>query len=154
MYTRALLAASHRWFIEPFKNNDWWIRLNMKYSAGIPQEYYPDFKRSFQEATESSTADMLFWGLNFRLPVGLEKADVPVLVVVGKHEYKQMKDSGRDLLRVLPKARGVMTSIEPNSSLRKEHNWAMTAPDYFNAAVRAWIEDRPLPTDLLPLNIA
>ena len=31
LYTRGLLAASHRWFIEPFKNNDWWIHLNMKY---------------------------------------------------------------------------------------------------------------------------
>jgi len=151
MYTRGLMAASHRWFIEPLKNNDWWIRLNMKYSAGIPEEYYPDFKRSFQEATESSTANMLYYGLNFRQPAGLEKADVPVLVAVGKHEYKQMKQSGRDLLAVLPRAHGMMITIGLKSSLRGEHNWAMTAPDLFNKSVRAWIEDRPLPEELVPL---
>ena len=152
LYTRPLLAASHRWFIEPFKNNDWWIRLNMKYSAGIPDEYYADFKLSFQEATEKSTANMMYSGLHFRLPAGLEKADVPVLVAVGKHEYKQMQESGKDLLRVLPRGQGVMVSIEPQSSLRKEHNWAMTAPELFNATVRAWIEDRPRPAQILPFD--
>ncbi len=151
LYTRNLMAASYRWFIAPLKNNDWWIRLNMKYSAGIPEEYYPDFKSSFQEATESGTADMLYCGITFRMPDGLEKAGVPVLVAVGKHEYAQMKQSGRDLLRVLPKVQGVQVSVGPKSSLRKEHNWAMTAPDLFNAALRAWIEDGPLPAALTPL---
>ena len=151
LYTHRLLKATHRWFIEPFKNNDWWIRLNMNYSAGIPPEYYPDFKRSFQQATQESTANMMYWGLNFRMPSGLDKANLPVLLVVGKHEYPQMQDSGRDLLKVLPNARGIMISLEPHSSLRKEHNWAMTAPGFFNAVVSAWIEDRPLPAGLLPL---
>ncbi len=151
MYTRSVMAASHRWFIEPFKHNDGWIRLNMKYSAGIPEEYFQDFKRSFQEATEGSTADMLYCGLNFRMPSGLEKADVPVLVVVGKHEYRQMKQSGRDLLGVLPRAQGVMVTLGKNSSLRSEHNWAMTAADFFNQTVLAWIEDKPLPASLIPL---
>jgi len=145
MYTRGVIAASHRWFIEPFKNNDWWIRLNMKYSAGIPEEYYPDFKSSFQEATESSTTNMIYSGLSFRMPAGLEKANVPVLIVVGKHEYKQMQQSGRDLLAVLPNARGIAIAVDPNSTLRKEHNWAMTAPEFFNAIVKAWIEDQALP---------
>jgi pimeloyl-ACP methyl ester carboxylesterase len=151
MYTRAVMAASHRWFIEPYKNNDWWMRLNMKYSAGIPEEYYPDFKHSFQEATEDSTADMLYCGMSFRMPAGLEKADVPVLIAVGKHEFAQMKQSGRDLLAVLPKARGVMVAVGPKSTLRMEHNWAMTAPGFFNSAVRAWVEDTPLPVGLMPL---
>jgi len=151
LYTPNLMAASYRWFIAPLKNNDWWIRLNMKYSAGIPEEYYPDFKRSFQEATEASTADMLYCGMSYRMPDGLEKADVPVLVAVGKHEYAQMKQSGRDLLGVLPRARGVLVSVGPKSSLRREHNWAMTAPDLFNAALRAWVEDEPLPAALTPL---
>jgi hypothetical protein len=35
--------------------------------------------------------------------------------------------------------------VDPNSTLRKEHNWAMTAPEFFNAIVMAWIEDQELP---------
>lgn len=152
LYTPGLLAATHRWFIEPLKNNDRWIRLNMRYSAGIPDEYYPEFKRSFRQATESSTANMLYYGLNFRLPSGLEKAACPVLVCAGTHEYKQMKESARDLLKALPNARGVLVTLGAGSSLRKEHNWALTAPQAFNAAVRCFIEDRPLPAELIPLS--
>jgi pimeloyl-ACP methyl ester carboxylesterase len=151
MYTRGMLAASYRWFVAPLKNNDWWIHLNMKYSAGIPDEHYADFKHSFQTTTQSSFTNMMLSNLNFRLPEGLENVNAPVLVAVGKHEYKQMQISGRVLLAVLPKSRGVMVSVGAKSSLRAEHNWAMTAPDYFNATVRAWIEDRALPAELLPL---
>jgi len=151
LYTRQVMALAYRWFIAPLKNNDAWIRLNMKYSAGLPDEYFPDFKRSFQEATEAGTADMLSGAMTYRQPAGLERADVPVLVAVGRHEYAQMKQSGRDLLAALPRARGVIVSLGKGSSLRSEHNWALTAPDLFNAAVRAWIEDGPLPAALAPL---
>jgi hypothetical protein len=89
--------------------------------------------------------------LHFRLPAGLEKVNVPVLVVVGKMEYKQMIQSGKELLAVLPNSKGVMVSLGQGSSLAKEHNWAMTAPALFNAALLSWIEDRPLPADLLKL---
>ena len=94
---------------------------------------------------------MMVTNLRFRLPSGLEKANVPVLVVVGKKEYKQMQDSGRDLLKALPHAKGVMVTLGPGSSLAKEHNWALTAPDFFTATLRAWVEDQPLPAGLLPL---
>ncbi len=157
LYTRGLMAWSHRWFIQPFKNNEGWIHLNMKYSAGIPEAYYAEFKRSFQEASEDGTADMLYEGMHFRLPAGLGKAGAPTLVVVGRHEYKQMQQSARGLVAALPRARGGMISLGPESSLRAlralraEHNWAMTAPEFFNATVRAWIEEGALPEELLPL---
>ncbi len=149
LYTRGLIAATHRWFIEPFKKNDWWIRLNMKYSAGIPEPYYEDFKRSFAASTVSSTVNMLYGGMHFRMPAGLDKANVPVLVVVGSKEYKEMKQSARDLLGRLPNARGAMVSLGPKATLAMEHNWAMTAPALFTATIKAWIEDRPLPDEII-----
>lgn len=151
MYTPGMFKISYRWFMAPYKNNDWWIRLNMRYSAGIQDEYYPDFKRSFQETTESGFTNLMVQAMHYRLPTGLEKANVPVLVVVGKLEYKQMIQSGRDLLAVLPNAKGVMVSLGQGSSLAKEHNWAMTTPQFFNESVSAWLQDHPLPESLLPL---
>jgi hypothetical protein len=62
-----------------------------------------------------------------------------------------MIQSARDLLAALPNARGALVSLGKGSSLAKEHNWAMTAPAFFNAVVLAWIEARPLPAELLPL---
>lgn len=152
MYTPAMFKWMYRWFIAPFKNNDGWIRLNMKYSAGVGEEFYPEFKRSFQETTAAGFSSLMYDATHYRLPEGLEKASVPVLVVVGKLEYKQMIESGQELVKHLPEARGVMVSLGQGSSLAKEHNWAMTAPDRFNETVCAWIEDRALPQWLLPLS--
>lgn len=151
MYTPGLFKASYRWFMAPFKNNDWWIRLNMHGAAGVGDDFYPEFKQSFQETTESGFANLMTSSLHFRLPPNLGNATAPVLVVVGKLEYKQMIQSGLDLLSELPNSHGVMVSLGKGSSLAKEHNWAMTAPALFNGTVQAWIEDRPLPAELTPL---
>jgi pimeloyl-ACP methyl ester carboxylesterase len=148
LYTPGLVAWSFRWFVAPFKNWNWWIRTNMKYAAGIPEEFYPEFKRSFQQQTEDGMVNMMISNLRFRLPAGLEKATAPTLVVVGSKEYGQMKESGRDLLKVLPNARGAMVNLGSEGSLASEHNWAMTDPELFTATLKAWIENKPLPEEL------
>ena len=141
----------YRWFMAPFKNSDWWIRANMQGQTGLSADYYEDFKASFQATTESSLVNMMNSAMAFRMPAGLEKVKVPTLVVCGKKEYKEMKASAHDLAKVLPNARGALVSLGRGSSLAKEHGWAITAPALFNAAVKAWIEDQPLPAELLPL---
>jgi pimeloyl-ACP methyl ester carboxylesterase len=147
-YTPGLIRASHHWFVEPFKNNNWWIKLNMQYAAGIPDDYFDDFKRSFQSTTEDGFTNMMLANLHFRLPSGLEPFQNPVLVVTGRKEYKQMKESARDLLSVLPNAHGVVVDLGSKATLAQEHNWALTAPELFSTAISAFIEDKPLPTEL------
>ena len=141
----SLLAWMYRLSIPPFINNDWWIRLNMKYSAGIPDEYYSDFKKSFQEITESEFVNLMITNQRFRLPTGLEKANVPTLALAGKKEYSAMKQSVRDLVSAMPTAKGCLVNLGKNSSMAKEHNWALTAPELFAQTLRAWIEDMLLP---------
>jgi hypothetical protein len=85
------------------------------------------------------------------MPKGLDKATSRTLVVVGNKEYRQMQDSARDLVRVLPNARGVIVSLGAKARLPEEHNWAMTAPDLFAHSLQAWIESAPLPKDLRDL---
>ena len=148
MYTPGLIKLMHRWFMEPLKNNDWWIRLNMHYAAGIPDEFYEEFKRSFQSTTEDGLTNMMLANLRFRLPPGLEKVKSPVLVVTGSKEYKQMKESARDLLKVLPNARGVAVDLGNKATLAQEHNWALSAPELFTQTIAAFIEDRELPSEL------
>lgn len=152
MYSPGLFRWMYRWFMAPLKDNDGWIRLNMKYSAGIGDEYFADFKQSFRETTEAGFVNLMLGAMRYRLPAGLEKADLPVLVVTGALEYRQMHDSARDLLAVLPQARGATVSFGRGSSLVKEHNWALTDPRLFAAAVRAWVRGEVLPPDLLPFS--
>jgi hypothetical protein len=134
--------------VEPLKNNNWWIKLNMQYAAGIPDDYFDDFKRSFQSTTEDGFTHMMLANLHFRRPSGLDQFQNPVLVVTGSKEYKHMKESARDLLSVLPHAHGVVVDLGRNATLAQEHNWALTVPELFSKTIAAFIEDKPLPTEL------
>ncbi len=144
----ALLAWAYRLTIPPFKNADWWIRMNMKYAAGVPDEFYTYFKKDFQEMTESEFVNLLIANQRFRLPVGLEKAATPTLVIAGQKEYPAMKQSVRDLVAALPHAKGALVNLGKESSMAKEHNWALTAPELFAKTIRAWIEEKPLPLEI------
>lgn len=151
MMTPGLIAASFKWFIEPFKNNDGWIRLNMKYSAGVPESYYPSFKKDFQNMTGQQFAHVMAENQRFRLPQGLDHVSVPTLVVAGKKEYGAMRQSVRDIANVLRTAKGFLVAHTRKLSLAEEHNWNMTAPELFTETVRAWIMDQPLPAELQPI---
>jgi pimeloyl-ACP methyl ester carboxylesterase len=151
MYSRRMLAWSYRLAMAPFKQNDGWIKLNMKYAAGVPEALYPQFKRSFQETTEDEFVGMLYAGLHYRQPAGLEKAAARTLVLAGEKEYKEMHQSARDLVKALPNARGGMISLGEKSTLAKEHNWALTTPDFFARTLRAWVKGETLPAELKPL---
>ena len=147
-----LIATSVKWFVEPFKNIDWWIRLNMKYSSGVPEKYYPQFKKDFQNITGAQFAHIMVENQSFRLPSGLEKITVPTLVVAGRNEYGIMRRSVRDVAQAIPTAKGFLVAHPRKMSLAEEHNWNMTAPDLFTQMVRAWVTDGSLPSELQPLS--
>lgn len=151
LLTPGLIASSIKWFVEPFKNIDWWIRLNMKYSSGIPEKYYPQFRRDFQNLTGDLFAHVLVENQRFRLPVGLEGVSVPTLVVAGKKEYAVMRQSVREIAGAIPTAQGFLISHSRRMSVAEEHNWNMTAPELFTQMVRAWLTDQPLPAELQPI---
>ncbi|RPJ51416.1 MAG: alpha/beta hydrolase [Chloroflexi bacterium] len=150
-YSPGLLAWTYRLSVAPFKRSDFWIRLNMKYAAGIPEAYFAQFKKEFQEMTESGFVNFMVANQRFRLPAGLEKFTAPTLVITGAKEYNAMKESARELAAALPRAKAVQISLGKGSSLAAEHNWALTAPDLFARTVRAWITGTPLPEQLTGL---
>ena len=151
MFTPRMAGWAYDVSVPPFKNNDSWIRLNMKYSAAIPEEYFPRFKEVFQGYTRDSFIHLMTENQSLRMPTGLERATAPTLVVVGKKEYPAMIQSARDLVATLPNAAGRMISLGKKSSLGQEHNWSMNSPDLFTHTVRAWITNQPLPRELAPL---
>jgi pimeloyl-ACP methyl ester carboxylesterase len=151
MFSPAVLAFSYAAFIAPFKHWDAWIRLNMKYSAGIPEVCFPDFKREFQAMTRDGWVNLICANQAFRMPANLARATCPVLVVAGAREYAAMRQSARDLLQVLPHARGALLDMGKQATLASEHNWALSAPELFASALRAWLTGAPLPGELKPM---
>ena len=145
-------AAMYRWSVEPFKNNDWWTRINMKYSAGIPDAYFPQFRETYQQMNADLFARILVENQRFHLPAGLERVTAPVLVLAGRNEYKAMTQSVSDIVAALPNARGYLVHHSRRMSLAQEHNWSITTPELFTRTVRAWLQGRPLPEELQPVS--
>lgn len=145
-----LLGGMFRMSIPPFRKNDWWMRLNMKYSAAIPENYYPQYRANFQIITESQFVNLVIANQKFRMPGNLEKVTVPTLVIAGLHEYPAMKESARQLAATLPNAQAKLIDLGKGTSMRLEHNWAMNMPDQFAQTVQAFINGDRLPEVLRP----
>jgi pimeloyl-ACP methyl ester carboxylesterase len=94
-----LIRWSFRLFAAPLRNSEWWTRLNMKRAAGVPDEYYLQFRQTFQELTESGFTNAIIENQRFRLPQGLDRVLAPTLILVGRHEYDSMRASAGDRLK-------------------------------------------------------
>jgi len=151
LMTPNLIALSYRWFVQPLKHSEWWIRLNMRYAAGIPAKYYLPFSQSFKSVTESEFINLLVENQRFRLPQGLDRIKVPTLIISGKKEYVAMRQSARDLATAILGARAYEVLHTRKMSAAEEHNWSLTVPELFTQTVRAWITDQPLPIALRPI---
>jgi pimeloyl-ACP methyl ester carboxylesterase len=147
-----MAAAIYRWSVEPFKKNDWWTRINMKYSAGIPDAYFPQFREMYQNMNADLFARILVENQRFHLPAGLERVTAPVLVLAGRNEYKAMTQSVGDIVAALPNAKGYLVHHSQQMSLAQEHNWSITTPELFTSTLRAWLQGKPLPRELQPVN--
>ncbi len=145
------LSWVYRLTVAPFKNNEWWMRVNMKNSASVPLEYFPQYKELFQLTHESQFINVMLANQQFRIPENLSAAVCPVLVIAGQKEYAVMKESARLLAAALPNAQAYLLNLGRDSSLAKEHNWVMNAPDLFAHTLRGFIDGAPLPQNLSPL---
>ncbi len=144
----AVARWSYRLAVKPFKNWNGWIRLNMRYAAGIPEKYYAQFKQDFQNTSEDGFVNLMLANQHFRLPTGLEQVQVPVLAVCGHKEYAAMKSSLKLLAGTLPNATAYLLNLGNKTSLAEEHNWALTQPILFATALDAWIQAKKLPPEL------
>ena len=140
-----LLAWAYRLSVPPFRKNEWWMRLNMRRAAAIPDEFYPQYRDNFQHIPESQFVNLILANQAFRMPENLGPVAVPTLVVVGKHEYPVMKQSARLLASKLPDAAAKMVDLGAGSSMAREHNWAMNAPDAFAQTLLAFIQGGSYP---------
>lgn len=148
-----LVRWSYRLAVAPFRNVDWWTRLNMKYAAGVPAEYFPQFRQTVRELTESGFTHAIIENQLFRI-AGVHRVAGPVLIVVGEHEYPEMRASASDLASAFPGSRACEVVHARTMSLAEEHNWNLSAQDLFTATVRAFLADQELPGALRPLAIA
>lgn len=149
LVTPGVLRWTYRWSMASLRDVDWWIRLNMRSAAGVPDDYFDEFREGFRALSEAGFTDLMIANLRFRLPAGLERASARALVIAGEHEYRVMRDSVRDVAEALPNGTARLVRHARKLSVAQEHNWNMTAPELFTETVRAWIEGGELPGALV-----
>lgn len=152
MLTPRVVAGTFRLSVAPFKKSEWWMRVNMKGAAGVPETFVDDFRRTFRETTEQSFVQVIIEYQRFRLPAGLERVTAPVLTVCGHGEYEVMRRSTADVAAAIPGGKAYEVFHEGRPSLAQQHNWNMNEPALFNQMVRAWMTDSPLPDALHPIH--
>ena len=128
----------------PLQNTDTMIHTNMK-QYNIPPEYEADFKGDTRLLTPDLSTQIVVESMTYSLP---SLADVSrLLVACGEREPEQIKKSARMILEEYP---GVPCVVARGVG----HIWSMERPDLFTALVRSWIEQTPLPGELLQLPCA
>jgi len=148
IYSATMMKLIYKVAIRPWKNNDAWIRLNMKTSAGMPDSFFGQFKRNFQSLTLSGWTNAMSEYYRYRVPDGLESARAPVLLVAGVHEKVEVIPTNRILHRILPNNRSVLLGKAEKWTAAQEHNWSVTLPEICAGTIQAWITQSPLPEEL------
>src|SRR5512146_985582 len=112
-----LLAWAFRLSVPPFRHNEWWMHLNMRYSAAIPEAYFPQYRDNFRIMNERQFVNLMLANQRFRLPLHLDQVTVPALVLAGKREYAVMKESARQLASTLPNGQAKLVDLGAGASM-------------------------------------
>jgi len=107
-------------------------------SYNIPKNLRGKFKESTYVIEPDSLDRIIKENILFKMPSGLEKVDMPVLVMRGQKDFIMIKKSTKDLLNVLPNSKGAM-------ALKVGHLWNIENPELFNNVLRNWLNDENLP---------
>lgn len=106
-------------------------------SYNIPKNLRGKFKESTYVIEPESLDKIIRENMLFNMPDGIEKAEIPVLVIVGQKECRIIKESVIDFLNALPNSKGAM-------AMKVGHLWNIENSELFNKTLRAWIEDNRL----------
>lgn len=124
----------------PIKDTDFLIKANIR-SYNIPKEYFEPLKEATASISSDSLNRILHENMLFKIPEGLEKSNNHVLIIAGGKEYGIIKESAEDLKKVFSNSQYCIAE-------NMVHVWNLTAPDFFNSVLRAWINDKKLPEGL------
>lgn len=137
-----------RWFLSPglfeptvkmtipLARNKRFARLQAR-SYHLPDDMFEAYFEDTKQTTGEALARILRQNMTFELPRELKKVTAPVLVVAGDHEYGLMKESAKDVVAMLPNARGYLVK-------GVGHSFCFEKPELYARLVQDWISDGQL----------
>lgn len=136
-------AGALGWLVRlslPLMKNEVMVRANAR-GNGIPAAHLEAFRRDTMQTDGPTLAAVLRSALRFRLPP--VPPDARLLVAAGRKESGLVYRSARKILDYVPAARACMAPAGG-------HTWNLELPGLFARMVRAWVNQEPLPPELLP----
>lgn len=135
-----LLKLFHRRYI--YKLTTYMLKPRRIASWSVKQFKFPDktYDDSCIREFQGLTADSLYriydeLYRNLSIPDGLDKIDVPTLVVAGEKEPNAMRKSAADMVKIIPNAEGILMK-------KGLHTYPWVMHESFNKIVEAWINDK------------
>jgi pimeloyl-ACP methyl ester carboxylesterase len=126
----------------PLQNTNYMIHANMK-QYNITPEYEAEFRGDTRLLIPDLSTQIVVESMTYPLPSLVDASGL--LVAYGEREPEQIKKSARMIRGEYP---SVPCVVAPGAG----HMWSMERPDLFTALVRSWIEQAPLPGELLQLS--
>ena len=127
--------------MQPFLHTEFVIKTIAR-SFKIPNDRYDEFRQGMLEMSPSSFTRSFLQALSFLQAPGLEKVTCPVLFVAGQWEAAAVHRSNVLLAGIMPHAQA---RVAPGMA----HGWLAKAPELHLRMVKAWIDDQPLPGELV-----
>lgn len=151
IYSEFAMSLVYALGIKPWKNNDAWIRWNMRSSAGIPETFFQEFKQNFKSLTRDSWSRPMAENYRFRIPGNVRFVDPPVLLIAGDKETADVLPTLKHLLPMIPGAKAALVGVNRNWSAPQQHNWPLNDPQLFASTVREWVTRREITAGLVPI---
>lgn len=129
--------------MQPLMTWDAFISLQAK-MLHLPQEVMPLYKRDNKRMSREGFHRIYNEVLKFELPEFSHQQAIPLLAVAGDQENQIIKDSLKDFVN---RKHNTAAALVPNA----HHGWTGEHPHLFTNTVTAWIQQRPLPAELIPV---
>ena len=116
-----------------------WITSLLVKQFKFPNKIYNDnCKRGFQ-GLSAQTFYRIYDEVykNIGLPKGLEKVEVPTLIIAGEREPKAMKQSVIDMINVIPNSKGILIK-------NGQHTYPWVMYESFNKIIDEWINNEQI----------
>jgi pimeloyl-ACP methyl ester carboxylesterase len=142
MPNRALLNPQI-WFMSAVMRRRWVANMQAK-ALHLPPDMQDAFTDNLRAMSMQAYRRIMEEAVVFQVSPALQQVVNPTLITAGGSETEIITQAVRTISKFMPNAQG---RLAPGLG----HGWNLQAPSLFNAMVRAWMTDRPLPDQLQPV---
>ena len=142
MPNRALLNPQ-LWLMSALMRRRWVMNMQAK-SLRLTPDMQAAFVENWLVMSMQTYRRIAEEAVLYQVPPSLSRVHTPTLIVAGGRETKIITQAVSTIAALMPNAQGCLAP-----GLR--HGWNIEDPGLFNAMLRAWLMDAPLPAGLAPV---